>query len=193
MQDHPSYQTSQVERADNANDDKKIESKPGEQEIKQDEAVPVIPPVERPVAVPSENIPEMPPSEVNEDAHVFYYSWYGNPEFNGEYYHWNHPLLPHWDAKEAAKWPKGRHKPPADVGASFYPELGPYSSSDPAVMEQHMLQIKSAGIGTSTQSLQTRCDYFWLFQVHSLSPGTHLICRMTTANLSWQTLVFHHC
>ncbi|XP_066280514.1 glycoprotein endo-alpha-1,2-mannosidase-like [Branchiostoma lanceolatum] len=83
----------------------------------------------------------------NYNLHVFYYPWYGNPEQNGKYLHWNHNLIPHWNKQEAKKWPTGRHQPPDDVGANFYPSLGAYSSSDPAVIEHHMQQMRYAGIG----------------------------------------------
>jgi hypothetical protein len=29
---------------------------------------------------------------------VFYYAWYGTPEIDGAYMHWNHSILPHWNA-----------------------------------------------------------------------------------------------
>lgn len=88
---------------------------------------------------------ELPPPNYN--FHVFYYSWYGTPQFDGKYIHWNHPLLTHWDPKIASGYPKGRHNPPEDIGSSFYPELGPYSSRDPSVIEAHMKQMRSASIG----------------------------------------------
>jgi len=81
------------------------------------------------------------------NVHVFYYIWYGNPKFDGEYLHWNHPYLPHWNKIEDKKWPKGRHKPPEDVGSSFYPALGVYSSQDPLVLDTHMQQIRHSGAG----------------------------------------------
>ena len=84
----------------------------------------------------------------NYNVHVFYYPWYGNPETDGDYRHWNHPYLAHWDKNEAKKWPHGRHKPPDDIGAQYYPELGPYSSRKVQIMEEHMKQIRSAGVGT---------------------------------------------
>ncbi len=28
------------------------------------------------------------------EAHVFYYAWYGNPETDGDYKHWNHEIIP---------------------------------------------------------------------------------------------------
>ncbi|XP_030053899.1 glycoprotein endo-alpha-1,2-mannosidase [Microcaecilia unicolor] len=88
---------------------------------------------------------DLPPP--NYDFHVFYYTWYGNPRFDGKYIHWNHPLLQHWDAKIANSFPKGRHAPPDDIGSSFYPELGAYSSRDPSTIETHMKQMRSASIG----------------------------------------------
>ena len=85
--------------------------------------------------------------KANYNVHVFYYPWYGNPETDGRYLHWNHQYLQHWDPNEAKKWPHGQHKPPDDIGAQFYPELGPYSSRKVEVMEEHMKQIRSAGVG----------------------------------------------
>ncbi|XP_060023890.1 glycoprotein endo-alpha-1,2-mannosidase isoform X6 [Lagenorhynchus albirostris] len=88
---------------------------------------------------------ELPPR--NYFLHVFYYSWYGNPQFDGKYIHWNHPILSHWDLRIAKKYPQGKHNPPDDIGSSFYPELGSYSSRDPYVIETHMKQMYSASIG----------------------------------------------
>uniref|UniRef100_A0A8C7VH42 Glycoprotein endo-alpha-1,2-mannosidase-like protein n=1 Tax=Oncorhynchus mykiss TaxID=8022 RepID=A0A8C7VH42_ONCMY len=73
--------------------------------------------------------------------------WYGNPSMDGKYMHWDHVLVPHWDPKIAASYPKGRHMPPEDIGSSFYPELGPYSSRDPDLLESHMEQIGAAAAG----------------------------------------------
>lgn len=88
-------------------------------------------------------------SENNDEysVQIFYYPWYGNPEFDhGKYYHWNHRFIPHWNSNISEKYPTGFHDPPLDIGSSFYPFLGPYSSRDPAVIEQHMKWMSSAGI-----------------------------------------------
>ncbi|XP_059374664.1 glycoprotein endo-alpha-1,2-mannosidase-like [Carassius carassius] len=85
--------------------------------------------------------------EPNYNVHTFYYVWYGNPQFDGKYVHWDHPLLPHWDPKVASGYPTGRHQPPDDIGANFYPALGPYSSRDPSVLEEHMRQLRTADVG----------------------------------------------
>lgn len=79
--------------------------------------------------------------------HAFYYAWYGNPKYDGKYIHWDHPQLPHWDFKVAPGYPQGRHSPPDDIGANFYPSLGAYSSRDPSVIEAHMQQLRTAAIG----------------------------------------------
>ncbi|CAL8285391.1 unnamed protein product [Lota lota] len=86
-------------------------------------------------------------SPPNYNLHAFYYIWYGNPNFDGKYIHWDHPQMPHWDAKVAQAYPQGRHSPPDDIGANFYPALGAYSSRDPSVLEAHMQQLRTAAIG----------------------------------------------
>jgi len=86
----------------------------------------------------------------NYNVHVFYYPWYGNPTVDRRYLHWNHRILPHWKSEFAARYPTGRHSPPDDLGSSFYPRLGPYSSRDPAVIDDHMRQIRSSSAGEFT-------------------------------------------
>lgn len=88
-----------------------------------------------------------PEKSIFYDIHIFYYLWYGTPQMDGRYIHWDHVLVPHWDPKIAASHPKGKHSPPEDVASSFYPELGPYSSRDPEVIESHMSQIEAAAAG----------------------------------------------
>ena len=81
------------------------------------------------------------------NLHTFYYPWYGTPKFDNQYIHWNHQLLPHWNANIAKKYPSGVHQPPDDVGSDFFPELGAYSSRDPSVIRSHMEQLQAANIG----------------------------------------------
>lgn len=85
--------------------------------------------------------------EPNYNIHIFYYAWYGNPEHDGGYVHWNHQYLPHWNPDIAKQYQKGYHSPPDDIGSNFYPALGPYSSKDPNVIDEHMRQIRTAGVG----------------------------------------------
>ena len=86
-------------------------------------------------------------SEVNYRVHVFYYPWYGNPEFDSVYLHWNHEYLPNWDKNDKVVRPTGRHQPPDDIGANFYPQLGCYSSNSSSTVAQHMEWIKLSGAG----------------------------------------------
>ncbi|XP_065057787.1 glycoprotein endo-alpha-1,2-mannosidase-like [Rhopilema esculentum] len=81
------------------------------------------------------------------NVHVFYYTWYCNPKTDGQYCHWNHKTLPHWDKEIDKNFPKEIHKPPNDIASDFYPELGAYSSNDPEVIRAHFRQIANAGIG----------------------------------------------
>lgn len=85
--------------------------------------------------------------EPNYNIHIFYYAWYGNPEYDGKYIHWNHQFLPHWNPDIAKQYKQGSHTPPDDIGSNFYPSLGPYSSKDPKVIDEHMREMRTAGVG----------------------------------------------
>jgi hypothetical protein len=61
---------------------------------------------------------------------IFYYPWYGTPDFDGGYQHWQ----------------QRGYRPPASISSSFYPARGPYSSSDPRVLRSHMAQISAAHV-----------------------------------------------
>lgn len=93
------------------------------------------------------------------DVHIFYYTWYGNPHLDGKYIHWDHILVPHWDPKIASSYPRGRHMPPEDIGSSFYPELNPYSSRDPDVLESHMEQIGASAAGTVQRCIKGQREF----------------------------------
>lgn len=61
---------------------------------------------------------------------IFYYPWYSTPSVDGGWEHWN----------------QNSHRPPVDVYSRFYPAQGPYSSSDPGVVDRQMSEIAGAGI-----------------------------------------------
>lgn len=61
---------------------------------------------------------------------VFYYPWYATPAVDGAWQHWD----------------QNAHRPPADLYSRFYPAGGPYSSSDPVVLDRQMAQIATAGV-----------------------------------------------
>jgi len=73
--------------------------------------------------------------------HTFYYPWYGNQEFDNEYFHWSHSVLGDVDIPHT--FPGGD-----DIGANYFPQLGCYSSNDSKVIDIHMQQIIQSGIGT---------------------------------------------
>lgn len=63
---------------------------------------------------------------------IFYYSWYGTPQSDGDWHHWR----------------QGDAAPPERIASSFYPARGPYSSSDGATVAAQMREIARSGIGT---------------------------------------------
>jgi len=102
----------------------------------------------------------------NYDVHIFYYPWYGNPKYDGVYLHWNHRVLPHWKPEISARYPIGRrHQPPDDIGSSFYPRLGPYSSRDPNVIADHMRQIQQSGAGYFFVITTVDFKYIYVFHI----------------------------
>jgi glycoprotein endo-alpha-1,2-mannosidase len=74
------------------------------------------------------------------DVHAFYYTWYGNPETDGAYAHWNHFVM-----LRDGQGPD--FTPPEEIGANYYPKAPLYSSNDPVAVGEHMAQMKAAGIG----------------------------------------------
>jgi hypothetical protein len=62
---------------------------------------------------------------------AFYYPWYGNPQFDGEWIHWT----------------QAGNQPPKNIASDYYPALGAYSSNDPHVVAQHMAWLRQAGVG----------------------------------------------
>ncbi len=85
---------------------------------------------------------QVPPMQArSNDVHIFYYAWYGTPEIDGAYYHWNHEI----DVKngDPASFPGGN-----DIGSNFFPAYGCYSSNDPKVLDSHMAQIALIQAGT---------------------------------------------
>jgi hypothetical protein len=70
------------------------------------------------------------PAHTGGETSIFYYPWYGTPQRDGSYEHWD----------------QNGHVPPLDLASSYYPARGPYSSSDPAVIQDQMRQIAAAGI-----------------------------------------------
>jgi glycoprotein endo-alpha-1,2-mannosidase len=67
---------------------------------------------------------------------AFYYPWYANPSTDGTWRHWQ----------------ETHFTPPLDISSDYYPQLGAYSSADPAVVAQHMAWLRQAGVGVIVTS-----------------------------------------
>jgi hypothetical protein len=63
---------------------------------------------------------------------VFYYPWYGNPAFDGEFRHWT----------------QNGSEPPATIASTYFPARGIYSSADRTLLGEHMQDLDDAGATT---------------------------------------------
>ena len=97
---------------------------------------------------------------------IFYYPWYGTPARDGAWEHWN----------------QNGHKPPGNLYSRYYPAGGPYSSADPAVVDQQMAEIAAAGVdevviswwGRGSQEDQRLPLVLAAARRHRLQPAIHL-------------------
>ena len=80
------------------------------------------------------------------EVHAFYYAWYGNPATDGHWSHWDSSVMLRDGGVGAG------HTPPDDIGATFYPATGLYSSNNPEDVARHMRELKSAGVGVAALS-----------------------------------------
>ena len=87
------------------------------------------------------------------DGHIFFYLWYGNPETDGRYMHWNHKVLPHWTESVNAQFPSvGKAFEPREIHAPFYPQRGCYSSRSTETLEAQFAEIRGTGVGVAVVS-----------------------------------------
>jgi len=64
-------------------------------------------------------------------------------------------VLPHWEKRINEKFSDvvgKRHTPPANIHSPYYPQLGPYSSKDPAVISAHFKEMARIGIDVAVVS-----------------------------------------
>jgi len=61
-------------------------------------------------------VPTLP--SLTTDVHAFYYAWYGTPDVDGAYSHWNHVRLPHWNQQIRERYRQDAHTPPDDIGGT---------------------------------------------------------------------------
>jgi glycoprotein endo-alpha-1,2-mannosidase len=81
------------------------------------------------------------------DIHFFFYAWYGTPDIDGAWKHWDHEVLPHWEpsVNEQYSTVGNRHSPPEHIHAPFYPLRNPYSSRDHTVLLGQFDDMLNAG------------------------------------------------
>ena len=89
-----------------------------------------------PTPTPTPTLPPVEGAEPSYRVAAFYYPWYRNPEVDQDWVHWNEPAF----------------HPPLDIASDYYPELGSYSSLDPAVVAQQFAWLREAGVGVIISS-----------------------------------------
>ena len=100
-------------------------------------------------ALAAANLPHMHEGPVNQciGTHAAFYLWYGNPELDGAWKHWDHAVLPHWKQEVSDRYSVGvSFRPPDEPHSTFYPEVGLYSSKDTAVLREQLAAIAAAGV-----------------------------------------------
>lgn len=93
-------------------------------------------------------------------VHAFYYLWYGAPSTDGRYLHWDHRVLPHWEARIRERYPPhgDAFEPPTWLHSPYYPALGPYSSKNATTLATHFNWMKGFGIDVAVLSWTGRGD-----------------------------------
>jgi competence/damage-inducible protein CinA-like protein len=91
-------------------------------------------------------------SQPYDKIHAFYYPWYGNPQTDGSYQHWNH--------QQSVKRGAAKNYPGAnDIGADYYPKLGCYSSNSDKDLNAHMRMLRRARVGVISTSWWGKNSY----------------------------------
>jgi len=85
---------------------------------------------------PAATLPPVVGPEPSYAVATFYYPWYRTPDVD---HYWDH-------------WGETSFHPPLDIASDYYPALGAYSISDPAVLAQHFTWLREAGVGAIVSS-----------------------------------------
>jgi hypothetical protein len=104
---------------------------------------------------------------------AFYYPWWGTTSENGAWRHWDDPTT---------DGVPGPFSPPDDIASNFYPARGPYSSSNPNVLDQQMTELAAAGVDRIVISWWGRGTYeddrlpavAAAARAHGITPAIHL-------------------
>jgi hypothetical protein len=87
-------------------------------------------------------------------VHAAFYLWYGNPQSDGRYQHWDHEVLPHWTQSVREQYPHGadaKFRPPEDIHAPYYPARGCYSSTSTETLVSQFTEMRENGIDTAVR------------------------------------------
>ena len=80
-------------------------------------------------------------------THAAFYLWYGTPDIDGAWKHWNHQVMPHWTPEVNKRHDVGTpFRPPDEPHSPFVPERGLYSSRDTVVLKQQLTELAAAGV-----------------------------------------------
>ena len=97
-----------------------------------------------------------PPGRPSTKVHGHYYPWYANPTFDGQWRHWNDCGTGYTSHNPAVD----------DLCSPYYPQLGAYSSKDPAAIRQQLAALdppaRPTGAGDETSRLDLRPIVFHL-------------------------------
>lgn len=93
--------------------------------------------------------------KLNYNAVCFYYNWYGSTKTDGNPYHWAHKVMKQNEKDTITAFFSGE----GNIGANFYPQAGEYSSADSNIIDLHMQQISTAGIGVVAVTWLGNNDY----------------------------------
>ena len=89
-----------------------------------------------PTPTPAPTLPPVAGPGPSVRVAAFYYPWYRNVQVDQNWIH----------------WADGGFHPPLDIASDYYPQLGPYSSLDPAVVAQHFAWLRETGVGVIISS-----------------------------------------
>jgi glycoprotein endo-alpha-1,2-mannosidase len=126
-------------------------------------------------------------------ASAFFYMWYGTPEVDGRWVHWDHSQLPHWRADVRARFPPEsvRWLPPDDLHSPFFPQRGPYSSRDAAVLREQFEEMRGAGIDTAIVSWWGRPDGSSAGDSQGVVTDAALLAALDAARLAGVSVALH--
>eukprot|EP00400_MALV-I_sp_L67-5_P001050 gene1050-1002_t len=85
-------------------------------------------------------------------VYTAFYLWYGNPESDDKWMHWDHIILPHWDPKVDARYEKFNWRPPDEHHSPYRPKKGLYSSNDFGTLKEQFAEMKAAGVDVAVTS-----------------------------------------